>query len=200
MKKLTKSFLKRLCRDTRGIAATEFALLLPIMVTMFLGIYEGGRLLTIDRRGATAANMIADLVSQTDARISTAELGSIMAMMPELLGDDGITNIEIDIFSVVRDPNNTNRLIVHWSQDETGAVVQGSGTEFTRINTVNRVHEDSSVIYVELSYDFGGVATAYVFDTPYSFNRSAVRWPRLDFWIQRCTDTNNIDTCSTTPS
>ena len=45
-------------RDDKGIAAVEFALVLPILVIMLLGTVELGQALTIDRRIIQAASFM----------------------------------------------------------------------------------------------------------------------------------------------
>jgi Flp pilus assembly protein TadG len=56
-----RTFLLR-CR--RGLAAVEFALLLPMMVTLFFAILEMGNFLTVHRKIVQATQNAADLLTQ----------------------------------------------------------------------------------------------------------------------------------------
>ncbi len=57
--------LRRFRRDRSGVSALEFALLLPIMVTLYLGGIEIGDALTINRKVTHVTSSLADLVTQS---------------------------------------------------------------------------------------------------------------------------------------
>ena len=42
--------LRRLLRDERGVSAVEFAMLLPLMVTLYLGGVEVSQAIAVDRK------------------------------------------------------------------------------------------------------------------------------------------------------
>ena len=56
---------RRLANDTRGLSAVEFALILPVMITMYMGAVEFSHALTIDRRVTSVASSAADLAAQS---------------------------------------------------------------------------------------------------------------------------------------
>jgi Flp pilus assembly protein TadG len=56
--------LARFARERRGLAAVEFALLLPIMMTLFLGSVELTTAVAIQRKVTITARALADLSSQ----------------------------------------------------------------------------------------------------------------------------------------
>ena len=58
------AFLRRWRNDRRGLSAIEFALLFPLMLTIYFGAVEISNLLTIDRKVANVAGTTADLVAQ----------------------------------------------------------------------------------------------------------------------------------------
>lgn len=60
--------------DTRAIAAVEFALVLPLLLTLYLGTIEAATLYSTDHKVATVASTIADLVSREKGAITTATL------------------------------------------------------------------------------------------------------------------------------
>ncbi|HLF23428.1 MAG TPA: TadE/TadG family type IV pilus assembly protein, partial [Burkholderiales bacterium] len=66
----------RLARDVRAVSAVEFALILPIMITLFLGGTELSQAIAVKRKAVLVNRTIADLVSQ-DSTITTAEMTSI---------------------------------------------------------------------------------------------------------------------------
>jgi Flp pilus assembly protein TadG len=56
--------LKLFAKEQRGVAALEFAMLLPMMMTLFVGSVEMSTGVAIDRKVTIAAHTIADLASQ----------------------------------------------------------------------------------------------------------------------------------------
>jgi Flp pilus assembly protein TadG len=54
-----------LVRDCRGIAAVEFAVIVPLMLTMFFGTLEFSSGVAVDRKLTLAARTLSDLTSQS---------------------------------------------------------------------------------------------------------------------------------------
>jgi Flp pilus assembly protein TadG len=55
----------RFFNDARGIAATEFAMIVPIMLAMFFGTVEVSSGVAVDRKVTLGARTLADLISQS---------------------------------------------------------------------------------------------------------------------------------------
>lgn len=71
-----KDRLRRIGPDQRGIAAVEFALILPIMLALFLGMSAVQPGYGIQRKIGVVARTVADLSSRAD-KITTVELKTI---------------------------------------------------------------------------------------------------------------------------
>ena len=67
---LVRSIVRRLGRladDERGVSAVEFAMLLPLMLTLYLGTVEISQGIDADRKVTITARSVADLVAQTSS-------------------------------------------------------------------------------------------------------------------------------------
>jgi TadE-like protein len=64
--RILKSRFKALKHETSGVAAVEFALILPVMLLMYVGVVEITRLYAADRKAVVFAHTIADLATQAD--------------------------------------------------------------------------------------------------------------------------------------
>jgi Flp pilus assembly protein TadG len=66
--------LARLVRDRRGIAAVEFALIVPVMVTLCFGSVEVCNAVSLDRMVSLTAGTVANLVSQYTTISSSTQM------------------------------------------------------------------------------------------------------------------------------
>jgi len=67
----------RLADDRNGMAAVEFAMVLPLMVTLYLGSVEISQGISINRKVTLAARSLADLASQP-TKINNSEMTNIL--------------------------------------------------------------------------------------------------------------------------
>jgi Flp pilus assembly protein TadG len=76
--------LKRLAAERRGLAAVEFAMLLPMMMTLFLGSVEITTGVAIQRKVTLTARALADLSSQYTA-ITNADMTNILNAASDII-------------------------------------------------------------------------------------------------------------------
>lgn len=84
-----------------GVAAIEFAFIAPVMLIMFLGVFEVGRAYSMHRRFADAANIIGDLVTR-EQEINASGLEGIYRLVPTALAKFGSTsaNMTVEIIPI----------------------------------------------------------------------------------------------------
>jgi Flp pilus assembly protein TadG len=70
--------VRRYRADGEGVAAVEFAFIVPIMFIMFVGAVELSQAITVDRRVTQAASSIADLAARKESSISQTEISDIL--------------------------------------------------------------------------------------------------------------------------
>ncbi|MEN9874572.1 MAG: hypothetical protein RL186_1469, partial [Pseudomonadota bacterium] len=96
----------------RGIAATEFALVLPVMILMLFGATEVSKLITVDRKTTVATATLADLSSQNEV-VTCKELAGVGAVTRQVYepysGNDAVLTIG---HIVIRN----NAAVVEWSK------------------------------------------------------------------------------------
>lgn len=108
--------LRRLRRDNRGVAAVEFALLLPLMVTLYLGSTEITQGVLASRKMAIVSRTLSDIVAQAgtaadpscsgpgmcDALMTTifAAATSIMSPFPTALRSDSTPSLTMVVTSI----------------------------------------------------------------------------------------------------
>lgn len=58
--------LREYARDSKAVAAVEFALILPPLLVLYLGSIEGSSLITVDRRIEIVSGTMGDLIARWD--------------------------------------------------------------------------------------------------------------------------------------
>jgi len=140
--------LVRLARDQRGVTAVEFAMLLPLMLTLYLGSVEISQGVAIDRKVTLTARTIADLASQSTT-ISSAEMSNILAAASAVIAPYDASKLKVTVSQVAID-NNSNATI-SWSCTLNGTAhgVGSAVTLPTALKTAN-----TSLIWGEASYSY----------------------------------------------
>jgi Flp pilus assembly protein TadG len=69
--------LFRFAKDERGVSALEFAMVLPLMVTLYLGGVAVSQGISIDRKVTLASRTVADLTSQV-SNVTPADVTELL--------------------------------------------------------------------------------------------------------------------------
>lgn len=176
--------LKRALNCRRGTAATEFALLLPILIFLFFGLLEASDAMTVNRKVAIAGNTMADLTAQSSA-LTKDDLDNLLTGVIQILDPIDTSNLEINIVSIVED---SGEVVVHWSYDNDKSEPYAAGDEYTALQDEDILDTSNSLIVVEISYPYTSDLTSFVINSPITFERNAIRWPRLSSRVQLCSD------------
>lgn len=107
----------RLLRDGRGVAATEFALMVPIMLVLFVGVTEVGQAIAISRKVTITVRTVTDLVTQY-AALSTTDMGNLLGASAQVIAPYPSSNLAITVSEVSTDANGN--ATVTWSQSLNG--------------------------------------------------------------------------------
>lgn len=182
-------FLKR---QKSGMAATEFAMILPIIVLLFFGMLEASDAFTVKRRVAQASNAIVDLVAQ-DERTTPAIIDSIFVGASTIMEPNDISTLDFKLTSVIRYSSDPNRIVVQWSRDIHGAEPYAIGSEFTEIDDDDILIDDVAVLVAEASYTYANGISNRVIGQPIHLAKTTTRWPRLVSEVLLCP--NNDEEC-----
>ena len=180
IKQLTRSTLR--CR--KGTAATEFALLLPVLIFLFFGLVEASDAMTVNRKVSISGNTMADLAAQS-TQLTRDDIDNLLIGVIKILEPSDTTNLQINIVSVVLDNGNP---IVHWSHDNSGSEPYVVGAPYLGLQDNTVLDASSSLIITEITYPYTSNLSHFVIRAPLTFNRTSVRWPRLSSRVQLCTD------------
>jgi len=146
-------FFSRLARDVRAVSAVEFALILPIMITLFLGGTELSQAIAVKRKAVLVNRTIADLVSQ-DSTITTAEITSIFNASAAVVAPYSAAKLKIVVSGVKVDVNGV--ATVDWSRafQATARAVGSSVALPTGINTPCADPTKACLVFAETTYEY----------------------------------------------
>ena len=180
-------FIAFLERQKSGMAATEFAMILPIIVLLFFGMLEASDAFTVNRRVSHASNAVVDLVGQSE-RTTPSQIASIFVGAQKMLEPNDTSTLDLKLTSVIRYSSDPDKIVVQWSRDLDGAEPYAVGSEFTEIDDEDIMVDDMSVLVAEATYSYTNGISNRVIGQPISFEKTTKRWPRLVHEILLCPD------------
>lgn len=140
--------LRAFARAEGGVTAIEFALILPVMLTMYIGAVELSHGLTIDRRVTSVASAVADLTAQAE-EVDGNAIQDIFTASSSIMTPYPAEPLSIVLTSVVADEDNETT--VDWSEGLNEAP-HPDGYAFTLPEGLTQPF--SSVIVAEVSYTY----------------------------------------------
>jgi Flp pilus assembly protein TadG len=153
IKRATK-FAIRFARAHKGVAAVEFALIAPVMCTLYFGMVEASDAETANSKMTSVASTAADLVSQ-DSNITNADMTNIMNCLTTLMSPYSTTNLTVVISSLVDSGNG--HVTVAWS-DAHGTTARSVGSTVTIPTGLVTSGSGGSVIMSEVHYNYSSPA------------------------------------------
>lgn len=172
--------LVQFVRDTRAVAAVEFALILPLLLLLYLGTVEGASLYAADRKVATLASSMADLVSREKDGLLQSELNDYFAASDSILlpyPSDGLGQI-ISLLSIDGDGVAT----VEWSVGRGSSESRELASEYplgadTQINQLAR-NGSGFLVVAEVTYPYVPI-TGFVYQDTITLGRTEYFLPRV---------------------
>lgn len=135
----------RMCADRSGIAATEFAVIVPVMLVMYFGTVEFSSGVAVDRKVTIMARTLSDLTSQSKS-VSATDLTGFFAASKGIMTPYSSTPTQSTISELYVVPGSLVVKVI-WSE---GSAPRGKGTTLT-IPEALKI-PDTYLIFAEVSY------------------------------------------------
>ena len=140
------NYLLSLWRNRQGMAITEFALLLPILILIWGGIVELSTAHFVGRKVALATQSVADLVAQ-ERSVTTALLDNNVRAGAAILFPYPANTLSFQIQSIVSDGNG--KIKSDWLHT---APITSQGSGSIPPEARNLLTKNDSTIYVKVDY------------------------------------------------
>ncbi|PDQ20432.1 hypothetical protein CN311_14245 [Mesorhizobium sanjuanii] len=105
----------RFCCDRRGIAAVEFALIVPVLLIMYFMTMEASQAIETSKKVSRIGSMVADLVTQQQS-VNKAQLDAIMQIGNSTLQPYNRSTPKIIITAIEVTSDTTPKVQVVWSR------------------------------------------------------------------------------------
>jgi Flp pilus assembly protein TadG len=149
--------LVRRCQASQeGVAAIEFAMIVPILAFMFIGAVELSQAITVDRRITQVASSTADLVARAEKQISQTEITDILRVGGYILKPYAEAPLLIVIRNVTSSPTNASIAKQSWSctYNGTGQAQTCACSSENYTLPGNLVSTNDSVVISEVTYAY----------------------------------------------
>ncbi|MBV9014948.1 MAG: pilus assembly protein [Alphaproteobacteria bacterium] len=164
--------LRRIARGTSGIAATEFAVALPVLLLMYLGGAQLSDAIGCDRKVTITARAVADLISQ-NAILSKAQVMSILNASQQIMSPYASNNAKVVVSELWTDNSGNTKVV--WSETVNGTA-RTAGSAITVPNAIKT--NNSALIFSEVSYSYTPWVT-FDFMRPMTLSQNVYMVPRI---------------------
>jgi len=141
----TRARLAEFAGDRRGLAAVEFAMVVPLMLVMFFGTVEFSSGVAVDRKVTLVARTLSDLTSQSTS-VTDTDIAGFIITANAILTPYSATPLRSTITELYIDPL-THAARVQWSK---GSAPRAAGSTVS-IPAALRI-DGTYLIFSEVSY------------------------------------------------
>lgn len=160
MKSLKRIIAKCRAFDQRGVAAVEFALVLPFMLYLYFGGFELIQGVMIHRQTSLTATTVGNIVTQYTSISASTQLPDIMNLSTQIFAPLPAANATVVVSLVTID--STGKATVTWSQALNGTA-RSTGSTVTVPGSLDIA--STTLLLTEVryaytpTYDFIGMGT-----------------------------------------
>ncbi len=183
--RLLRRRLGRLIQDQRGVTAVEFAVLLPFMLTLYLGGVEASQGVAMDRKVTMTVRAVADLAAQTTS-ISNTDMTNILNAASAVVAPYSATLLQVKVSSVTI--NAQGKATIVWS-DAYNTSARPAGQSVTLPTALNVAN--TTVIWGEVSYAYTPTI-GYVLTGTFNLSDQIYMRPRLSTCVTRVSSSGSV--------
>ncbi|MEO8667405.1 MAG: TadE/TadG family type IV pilus assembly protein [Bauldia sp.] len=173
--------LRQFAADRHAVSALEFALILPIMLTLYFGTVEVGTALTINRKVTHVTSSLADLVTQSKV-ISNTDMTNIFDAAESIIVPYNVNTLKITVSGITINAAGVAK--VTWSDTRHGTALTVNSTVTDLPAGVKQA--STFIVTAKVSYDFAPTI-GYVLTGTFTLNDQFYLRPRASSTVCRVT-------------
>jgi Flp pilus assembly protein TadG len=168
----------RFGRDQRGMSAVEFAMVLPLMLALYLGMAEVSDAVGVDRKVTLTAHTAADLVSQVSS-INNADMNNLLSASTAVIAPYNDAPLKVTVSLITIDSSGVAK--VTWSDTRNGSA-RAVGSSVSLPPALNI--PNTTLVWSEVSYSYKPTI-GYIIMGTLSLSDELYTRPRLSDTIAR---------------
>jgi Flp pilus assembly protein TadG len=173
-----RSYLRRFARDRQGVSAVEFAVILPAMLSLYIGGAELGDGMSIQFRSTLAARTVTDLASQY-VSIDNSTMSTILNATSQVMAPYSAAGVIVTLSEVTTNASGQGKVVWSDALHGTARTVGSSITLPTALQTPN-----ITILFGEVTYPYTP-SMGYVITGTINIYESTYFYPRLSSTIAR---------------
>jgi Flp pilus assembly protein TadG len=141
--------------NQRGVSAIEFALVLPLMLTLYISGVEISQAVGAYRKVTLISHAVADLVAQTSTPLATTDVSNALAAAGAIATPYSTGNLSVIVSQVCIDGNL--KATINWSQATPANMAHVVGNPVTLATTANGATlavKNTCLIWGETTYAY----------------------------------------------
>ncbi len=167
-----RTLRKRLGKDQRGVAAVEFALVLPVMLLMYFGGVEITQAVMVNRLVALTATTVTNLTSQYTTISASTDMPDILNASAEVLAPNPASNAKVVVSLIAID--SKGNATVSWSKTLNGtALTTGQSVTVPAALAV----PNTTLVYGQVTYAYSP-AFDFIKSAPFNLRSAVYMSPR----------------------
>lgn len=164
----------RFARDAGGVAAVEFAFVMPIMALALALVAVGGEALAIGQKVTSTARTIVDIVSR-NSQLSTSDMAAALNASGYTMAPYDTSQLSMVVAEIQTDGGGAGKVV--WSAASYNGTALATGSSFTLPAAM--AVANATYIYGQVSYNYVPINLASTLLSPIQLTDSAYFAPRV---------------------
>jgi Flp pilus assembly protein TadG len=154
MKRASHRLPQHFLGNDRAIAAVEFAIVLPLMLFVFVGVAQVGQAIEISRKVTVTTRIVTDLVTQY-SNVSCSTLNTVLAASAQVIAPYSASNLSITVSEI---QTKSSKATMPWTASLSSNGTMTCSTPNSNFTLPSQLVQSSSTasyyIYGQVTYSF----------------------------------------------
>lgn len=177
--------------NEEGLAAIEFAILAPIMISMYFGLAEVATAISIDRSISHATNVAGDLTSQV-ANVDDTDLEDLLTATLRIMDVTDSSKVSISLESWSRDAAGTDTNVGTATMNAGAAALPAFNVSTVDATLLN---ETAGIVVARVAYLYSPMKLQYM-KTDFTMSDTFILKPRRSSEVTFANTPGKTFTCS----
>jgi Flp pilus assembly protein TadG len=150
---------RRFLTSTRGVAAVEFAIMLPILVTLFLASVDGARAIAIYTKVRSATYAL-DAITNQYSSIAASDMSAILGATSVVLAPYSSSPVVVVVSQIK--VTSATKASVNWSATLNGTALTQNSSTTVPTNFASCSSYPCYLVYGQVSYTYTPLFTYFI--------------------------------------